>query len=89
MFLHDFTPLMYGKDGGKVYQQNILRSFISRNENEDVEMILLNIMQVESEATTPFIKPAVLAFQLLVNCYEQDRSVYESLDQQKGKIRLS
>jgi hypothetical protein len=36
-----------------------------------------------------FSKPAVLTFQLLVNCYEQDRSVYESLDQQKGKVRLS
>jgi len=85
-----FTPLMYGKDGGKVYQQNLLRLIISsRNQNEDVERILLNLTQVESEPTTPSSKPAVLAFQLLVNCYEQDGSVYKSLDQQKGKITLA
>jgi hypothetical protein len=63
-----FTPLMYGKDGGKLYQQNLLRSIISsRNQNEDVERILLNVTQVQSEPTTPISKPAVLAFQLLVN----------------------
>jgi hypothetical protein len=80
---------MYGKDGGKVYQQNLLKLNISsRNQNEDVERILLNLKQVESEPTTPSSKPAVLAFQLLVNCYQQYGSVYESLYQQKEKVSL-
>jgi hypothetical protein len=61
----------------------------SRKQNENVEKILLNVTQVQFEPTTPFSKPAVLAFQLLVNCYEQDGPVYESLDQQKGKFSLS
>jgi hypothetical protein len=84
-----FTPVIYGKDGGKGYQQNLLRLIISsRNQNEDVERILLNLTQVQSKPTTPSSKPAVLTSQLLVNCYEQDGSVYESLVQQKGKVRL-
>jgi hypothetical protein len=66
------TPLTYGKDGGKVYQQNFLRLIISsRNQNKDVERILLNVTQMESEPATPSSKPAVLAFQLLVNCYDR------------------
>jgi hypothetical protein len=53
VFLQGFTPLMYDKDGGKVYQQNLLRLIISsRNQNEDVERILLNVTQVESEPTS-------------------------------------
>ena len=80
---------MHGKDSEKVYQQNVLRLIISSgNQKEDVERILLNVTQVESDPTTPSSKPAALAFQLLVNCYEQDGSVYESLNQKKGKATL-
>jgi hypothetical protein len=63
VFPQDFTPFMYGKDGGKVYQQNHLRLIISsRNQNEDMERILLNVTQVESEPTTPFSKTSCTGF---------------------------
>ena len=46
-----FTAVIYVKD--KAYQQNLLRLIISsRNQNEDVERILLSLTPVQSKPTT-------------------------------------
>lgn len=86
--------MLYGKDGGKVYQQNLLRLIISgENGSSDIDGLIVNM--ICGHGTGPstdkgsISNPAKIAFQLLMNGYSEEKTTYHCLDDLHGKRNLS
>jgi hypothetical protein len=90
-----FTPLLYGKDGGKVYQQNLLRLVISgQKESVDIDKFIDGLVhsnqeshQVEGGVNTVKYQ-AMIAYNLLKKCYPNNQD-YQSLDELYGRLSVS
>jgi hypothetical protein len=83
------TSLVYGKDGAKVYFQNLLRCILSGNkESMDFDQIIGNLLQVAKVDSDTAIQMAKIAFQLLMRCYEAEKLEYQNLDTVFGKLTL-
>jgi hypothetical protein len=84
------TPLLYGKSGGKVYQQNLLRLIISGQATAvNVDELLVDVVQTSPQAATSIRNRANIAFQLLKNCYSQATMDFQSMDDLYGKLILT
>ncbi|KAH8555041.1 hypothetical protein BGW37DRAFT_517546 [Umbelopsis sp. PMI_123] len=80
---------IYGKDGGNVYLQNLLRCYLSGNkESMDFDQIICNLLQVAKVDSDIAIQMAKIAFQLLMRCYEAEKLEYQNLDTVFGKLTL-
>lgn len=88
-----FTCLIYGSDGGKVYQQNLLRRIISGKYQEvDIDMLIAKIIDPNhGNMTKTALAPIVAdcAYRLLLDGWNTDSSTFQNLDQQYGKITLA
>ena len=87
------TSVIYGKDGGKTYHQNLLRMVISgTNELINVDASIIDILYDQRNQIARknnLRNPATIAYQLLKNCYTEEGLAYRTLDEIYGKLTLS
>lgn len=77
-------------DGGRVYQQNLLKMIItSSNQFNDVDDLLNELTSVETGSTAFSRNPAKLAFRLLMDGFEEDGNAYQNMQQKFGKRPLT